>query len=85
MSKTEQISRDQIVMTQYVIYKHPRDYPSGYVVRRWYIVRGYRNPVAEVYGCFCGTLREARASIDPRLVQMAPQAGDDPVIFEVWL
>jgi hypothetical protein len=35
----------ELVLMQYVIYRHPDDHPRGWVVRAWGIVRGQREPV----------------------------------------
>jgi hypothetical protein len=30
----------EVVLTQYTIYERPADYPDGFVVRQWHVVRG---------------------------------------------
>ncbi len=70
-------------LIQYVIYCHPQDFPAHYVVRRWVITPGHCDP--ERVACLCRTLEEARAIPDDLGLYCLPQqAGDDPVIVEVW-
>ena len=68
-----------------VIYRHPKDYPDHYVVRRW---RAYADkPVpapAELVGV-CISLEAARAIASPGRVKIMRSPGDDPVIVETWL
>lgn len=69
-------------LSQYTIYDHPRDYPEGFVVRRWDISAD--GPVAG-QAQTAPTLEAARAKIPVGLVCMVPSAGDDPVIVETWI
>lgn len=65
----------------WVIYDHPSDDPTHYVVRPW-TVEG------EVIASFAArsfdTLEEARAALPSGLV-LSPMHEPDPAIAEVWL
>lgn len=77
-----------VVMTQWIVYFNPSDYPGLYVVRPWDIVRGELEPRSRREHWLCSTLEEARALIlrgDPGLYCLPRNPGDDPVIVEVWL
>jgi hypothetical protein len=70
---------------QYVIYKHPKDYPQGYVVRRWRVLRNMK-VLREGVIATVATLEEARKAIPANAttcVQRSPH--DDPAIFETWM
>lgn len=78
----------ELLMEQYVVYAHPRDFPQGYVVRRWFIVRGSREPIPEERACGFFHLDKARAWIAqarPGLTCLARYENDDPAVLEVWL
>ena len=50
-----------ILMTTYTIYDHPADYPEWFVVRRWFMVRGVREPVPDGVALLVTTVEAARA------------------------
>jgi hypothetical protein len=79
----------EVVMTQWVVYFNPSDFPGLFVVRPWDIVKGSPEPVARrAEHWVCGSLEEARALIlrgDPGLVCLARDPSDPPPIVEVWL
>lgn len=83
----------------FVIYKHPRDYPNGYVVRRS-VIGGDRKcetcasgqphvntrcANADVVAQYADSLGGARALIPMGKIGMPRQPDDDPAIAEVWL
>lgn len=74
----------EVVLTQYTIYERPKDYPDGFVVREWHIVRGRDTPVAGAVVATVDTLGDARAAVPDGLYRIGRQPGDDPVIVEVW-
>lgn len=67
---------------QYVIYRHPLDFPNHFVVREWLIDRdGFRPaPIA----CLCSTLEEARDSVPGAPWRRDRYPEDDPCIVETW-
>jgi hypothetical protein len=84
----------------YVVYKHPRDHPGQYVVRRWAWERGsdesaaLRGTAHALPGYYGGdfaplavtrTLAEARRALPTGLVNIGRDVNDDPVIAEVWV
>lgn len=71
------------VLSQWVVYEHPRDYPDLYVVRRWEI--GQRMLYATDDVAFANSLEDIRKAIPPGLYCLPRFAEDDPCIVEVWL
>lgn len=63
----------------YCIYKHPKDFPDKYVVRR------FIGEQPTDYHFVADTLEEVRDAIPSGLFRMDRQVNDDPVIVEVWL
>lgn len=71
-------------LTMYVVYENPSDYPGKFVVRRWLIYRGVRNPTKLAHAV--GTsLEDVRCSIPHGLIQIDRSPSDDPVIVETWV
>lgn len=73
----------------YTIYEQPSDYPSAYVLRRSTLQKigdTMQNvPEAEPLQV-CKTLAEVRSKLpDIGLVNIGRMAGDDPIIYEVWI
>lgn len=74
---------DYTVITQFVIYDKPRDFPGKYVIRKWQ-VKGEKEIPLEGY--ICDTLQQARSLVEPLgLVRLVRCPGDDPAILEVWI
>lgn len=71
-------------LTTYTIYKHPKDYPLGYVMRQWIGVNGHGEPRPGTATRHL-TLRAARSLIPVGLVCLRRDPADDPCIFETWL
>lgn len=70
------------MLEQFTIYDRPKDFPSGFVVRRWEIDRSQIIPRnAE----FFHTLADARKSIPPGLMCLHRAPNDDPRVVEVWI
>jgi hypothetical protein len=70
-------------LTFWVIYDHPADYPSYYVVRaQTALADGTRHvaPSVSVHD----TLDDARRAIPAGLICMPHQPDEDPVILETW-
>lgn len=74
---------DRAVLNMWVVYDHPKDYPNGFVTRRWEIRPG--EPEATPDAIYTSSLERARALIPPGLHRMERNPEDDPVIVEVWL
>lgn len=73
----------ETVLTQYTIYAHPRDFPLGFMVRAWHIVRGEEHPQPGK-GKGYVSIEAARDSIPEGLVCIARVPDDDPCIVETW-
>lgn len=68
------------MLTIYVVYRNPSDYPGKFVTRRWIGMDACVKPE----GVFA-TLNEARAVVPAWAVSITPSEYDDPCIAEVWL
>lgn len=70
---------------QWVIYEKPKDYPSGFVVRRWLIsTEGDCGIYPERLALYAASLLEARALVPAGLYCLARSPEDDACIVEVW-
>ena len=78
------MSAGEIVLRQWVIYDHPRDYPDGYVVREWHIVRGSDTPVVTDNARTAASIEGARAWVPEGLICIGRYPEDDPNIAAVW-
>lgn len=68
------------MLSIWTIYDHPRDYPDGYVARRFELDRPTRDAIVG------WSLRELRSLFaDLGLGRIARHPSDDPVIVETWL
>jgi hypothetical protein len=66
----------------YTIYRHPDDYPDGYVIRAWGVIDAivFPGPAARV-----ATLAEARRLVPRGAMCLGRAAGDDEKIVESWI
>jgi hypothetical protein len=86
------------VLTVWVIYRSPRDYPGKFVLRAQDVFRGNPEPVPRKECQVCDSLEEARRAL-PQM-QMYEEDGrtygaepyrldrhpeDDPTIVETWI
>jgi hypothetical protein len=69
-------------ISQFVVYEHPKDHPSGYVVREW-TFRGAGLEPGEAWSA--ATLEDARDLLPDGLTRIAGRDPQDPVILEVWM
>jgi hypothetical protein len=69
-------------MEFYVIYRHPRDHPRDYVVRRWSLDRGYPLPTADYQ--LATNLPAARSLLPPGLLRFDRDSADDQCVVESW-
>lgn len=65
----------------WVVYDHPRDFPSHYVARLWL---GEQPTTTTIIGV---DLEKVRSQINRQgaTVKLMPQPDDDPKILETWL
>lgn len=70
-------------LTIFVIYKQPKDYPQGWVVRRWVIDSEGVQP--DLMCAHADSLALAREMIPQGLVRFTRQKDDDECVFESWL
>lgn len=78
-----QISRPEGALMIWTLYDHPRDYPSGYVLRPTAVLAGVTlfSPIV----WYASTPEELEAILPDGVIRMGPQEGDDPVILSVWM
>lgn len=81
--ENDSTAKPHVEMSQWVIYKHPRDYPDKFVMRRWNITAGMMMATEEM--ATADTLSEIRKHVPPGLFRLARFEDDDPCIVEVWL
>jgi hypothetical protein len=68
----------------WTIYDHPRDYPEGFIARRWAIANGQNFMTSDTFKA--DNLETLRRHFEGRaLFRMPRQDGDDRVIVESWL
>jgi len=80
--------KQQPVMSTWVVYDHPRDFPDKFVARRHDIYRGDQEPHASEEHLAADTLKELRDRIirlNPNLSRLNRFPDDDRNIVEVWL
>jgi len=74
------------IMVLYIVYSHPLDFPDSFVVRRWRVVRGNTEPIAdEAPLVVAPTIEYARSAIPHGFHPVPRLPDDDPAILEVWL
>ena len=71
------------VLTLWVIYESPSDYPGKVVVRRQHATHGAVDIDLEAW--VFDTLAEARKAIPPDLQNSGRYDTDDPAVVEVWI
>jgi hypothetical protein len=77
------MSNDHL-LTLWVIYKNPSDYPGKFVLRAQVAYPG--GEVRLHPDCMvCDTLEQAREGVPPGLVLLTRAPEDDPVIYETWI
>lgn len=78
--------QDDVVISQYVVYFNPSDYPGKFVVRRFDILRRIPEPVpAKEPLIVTDDLERARCAVPFGLHRLPRFAGDDANILEVWI
>lgn len=74
----------EVVMTVWVIYENPADYPGKFVVRPQQVYSDSSIVIAPEPTAVVDTLHEARWQVPPRLYRQSRQPGDEPQIVETW-
>jgi hypothetical protein len=72
-------------LNMYVIYERPRDFPGGYVMRRWVVGAVPGEPTATDEMATAPTLDLIRVFVPSYCVRIERDPNDDPKILEVWL
>lgn len=78
---TPQSSSD--VMAIWTIFDHPKDYPIGFIARKFTVSNGKAVTTLETRQG--GTLEHVRAQLPPGLFNIGRSSGDDAKIVESWL
>lgn len=78
------MSKDDSLLSMWTVYDHPRDYPEGYIARRWDIGKNTSLPTADVIRAKnLRTIRDKMTNMG--LVKLMRSDGDDPTIVESWI
>ena len=78
------MSKNDLEMTQYVLYCRPSDFPNDYVVREWLIKSGKIESLGiTVKAPDLDTIYQRMNSMG--LYYMPRQTDDDPCIMGVWM
>lgn len=72
------------LLTLYVIYGRPLDYPDEFVVRRWDGMSGSQIDQGLPFARG-STLPDVRAGLPAGLFNLGRDRFDDPTIVEVWI
>jgi hypothetical protein len=73
-----------MLLTIWVIYKNPRDFPGKWVLRAQDAIPG--GEVRPHADCMvCETLEQARECVPPGLVMLTRDPNDNPAIHETWI
>jgi len=81
------IDEEVILLTMWVIYEHPRDFPDSYVARRWSVGRKGKESFyrPEMQSIAAKKLTTLYRKLPAGLIRLERDPHDDPVILEVWL
>lgn len=74
---------DDPLLSMWTIYEKPKDWPVGWVTRRWEIGPGDNLEAMEAV--YCTTLDDARRCVPPGLYRLDRDPNDDPKIVETWI
>ncbi len=71
------------VLTMFVIYKHPKDYPDKWIVRRWTVDSNGSQP--DLMHAEADSLELARTFIPGGMVRLSRNRDDDEAFYESWV
>lgn len=71
------------VLSMWIIYDHPLDFPQYFVARRWEAHPGRPMPTDDLM--MAEDLGDLRDALPEGLYPLARDEMDDPTIVEVWL
>jgi hypothetical protein len=77
------LSNPRNVLNVYTVYRQPKDYPDGYVIRRHKVDKEGSAPTSEA--AFGATLEEVRTHLPWGLYRIDRDPSDDPCIVESWI
>lgn len=73
-----------VLLSQWVLYDHPADYPDTYIARRWVVATGAYAPTEDIIQSDdLDSLRRLMQGMALSRITRSPE--DDPKIIEVWL
>lgn len=72
------------IIKQFVIYDHPKDFPSDFVVREFHITKGKILPMDEV-AFRCSEAEPLRKTLAQMGLEKVPVDEPNPIILEVWM
>lgn len=71
------------VLSLWTVYCRPKDWPHGYIARRFEIHPSESYPTEDTVKA--DTLQELRLHMPEGMVALGRSPDDDPVIVEVWI
>lgn len=74
-----------MMLSMWVIYDHPLDFPGGYIARKWNIGGGLKPLFATGSTVTGDTLEEVRAKLPRGLYRINRDPRDEPQVVECWL
>ena len=72
----------QQLLPMWVVYDHPRDFPDGFIARKWWVGSTAEPTLVKLSS---GTLEGVRALLPRGFYRIERYHADDPCIVEVWL
>jgi len=73
-------------LTIWVIYKHPTDYPTKYVARKWTTTDSKEKILLPTeFRLIADTIEEIRNKLPKSLTKVERDVTDDPCIVETWM
>lgn len=77
----------RVVITEhYVVYHNPKDYPGKWVVRKWLVCQGEKEPLPDHIPVVVADSKTTALGKIPMGMHCIPRfPDDDPCVVEVWL
>lgn len=74
------------ILDLWTIYERPKDYPEGYVARRFEVGVGVHSPTNQIITAdSLDEIRELLLDAHPGLYRIPRSPEDEPQIVEVWV
>lgn len=74
-----------MVLAMWVVYERPKDFPEGFIARRWSVLDGGRLQASTNEVITGASLLEVRGKLPRGLHRIHRDPRDEPQIVETWL